>query len=136
VEVGNNEIKNDELRFFGSIEEALAAKKANTIMLSSVLPYIEKPLELIEKVKSFGFENIIVDRNAFIEGEKQILTVQIVPEFIYKASYPAWFFNERNFVNLFSDKYELKMEFMSPFALPVMLKEGRAYWKGFLFKRK
>lgn len=136
VEAGNSEIKNDELRFFNSIEEALAFKKADAIMLASVLPYIEKPSELIGKIKSFDFENIIIDRTAFIEGEKQILTVQIVPEFIYKASYPAWFFNERNFVNLFSDKYVLKMEFLSPFSDPVMLETGRAYWKGFLFKRK
>jgi putative methyltransferase (TIGR04325 family) len=136
VDAGNKEIKNDELKFSYTIEDALSINRADTILLSSVLPYIEKPSELAEKIQSFGFENIIIDRNAFIEGEKQILTVQIVPEFIYKASYPAWFFNERNFVNLFSDKYVLKMQFMSPFALPVMLKEGKAYWKGFLFKRK
>ena len=102
----------------------------------AVLPYLEKPIEFIDQLKFYSFDIIIIDRNAFIEEKKDILTVQIVPEFIYKASYPAWFFNEQNFKDQFTDKYELKMEFMSPFALPSIVNDKKVYWKGFLFKKK
>lgn len=136
VDAGNKEIANEELHFFYTIEEALKYKKANVIVLSSVLPYLETPYEWINKIKSCNFDFIIIDRNAFMEGNTEMLTMQIVPEFIYKASYPAWFFNEKKFVSSFTDKYFVKSEFMSPFALPTIVNNTKAYWKGFLFEKK
>jgi len=39
--------------------------------------------------------------------------VQKVPPEIYDASYPAWFFNLTNFLNFFSEKYQLIVDFES-----------------------
>jgi putative methyltransferase (TIGR04325 family) len=136
VECGNREIANDQLRFFNSIEEALQYKKANTIVLSSVLPYLKEPFKQIEKIKSYEPDFIIIDRNPFIEMENDLLTVQVVPESIYKASYPAWFFNEEKFKKAFSDKYKIENEFSSPFSAPAIVNGRQAVWKGLILIKK
>lgn len=136
VKCGKEEIGDGQLKFYYTIEEALTAGKANVLFLSSVIQYFEKPYELIEKCCSYGIEYIIVDRTAFIEAEKERITIQIVPEFIYKASYPAWFFNEQRFVNEFSRKYKLIKEFDSKFDPREQLEDKTwSYRKGFVFKR-
>lgn len=136
VDCGNKEIANNQLRFFNTIEEAIRFKKANVIVLSSVLPYLKEPFKQIETIKSFYPDFIIIDRNPFIEMENDLLTVQTVPEFIYKASYPAWFFNERKFKNAFTDKYIIKNEFSSPFSGPAIVNGKQAVWKGLILEKK
>ncbi len=136
VDCGNKEIANDQLRFFNSIEEALQYKKASTVVLSSVLPYLKEPFKQIEKTKAYDPDFIIIDRNPFIEMESDLLTVQQVPESIYKASYPAWFFNEEKFKKAFSDKYIIKNEFSSPFSSPAIVNDRPAVWKGLILIKK
>lgn len=137
VDCGRKEIANEQLQFFYTIEEAIKYKSANTIILSSVLPYIEKPFELIEKIISYQFEYIIIDRNPFINLDRDLISVQIVPESVYKASYPAWFFNEEKFLKLFLTTYQINQEINSPFAAPLIINnQYQASWKGFILKRK
>jgi len=136
VECGKNFIQDEHLKFFYSITEAISGKKNHVFFLSSVLPYFEKPYQLIEECLNYGFDYIIVDRTSFIEGETERLTVQVVPEFIYKASYPCWFLNERKFVQSFSSKYHLIDEFDSIFDPKEMLDDKWTYRKGFIFERK
>jgi putative methyltransferase (TIGR04325 family) len=136
VKCGKKYIQENGLRFYNSIEDALSESKANSILLSSVIQYLEKPYDFIEKLIQYGFDFIIVDRTAFIENEKDRITVQIVPEFIYKASYPAWFFNEQSFIKLFKEKYEVTNSFLSEFSKPLTLEDGTpVYWKGFVLKK-
>lgn len=136
VECGKKEIANSELQFFNTIEEALKHKAANTIVLSSVLPYLKEPFAMIEKVKSYNFDYLIIDRNPFMDTENDMLTVQVVPESIYNASYPAWFFNEKKFLKAFEDKYTVKNEFSSPFSAPTIVNDKQAVWKGFILVKK
>ncbi len=136
VVCGNKEITNHQLKFYNTIEEALNYKQANCIILSSVLPYIKQPFEMIEKILSFNLDYIIIDRNPFIEGENDLLTVQVVPEYIYKASYPARFFNEVKFLKVFSDKYIVKHELNTPFSAPTIVSGKKAIWKGFILVKK
>jgi len=137
VDCGKQFIEGDQLKFYYNIEEALKENKPHILFLSSVIPYFEYPYELIEKCINYGFDYIIIDRTAFIESEKERITVQIVPEFIYKASYPAWFLNEQKFVNAFSSKYNLIGEFDSKFDPREQLEDGVwSYRKGFVFKKQ
>lgn len=136
VECGKKEIANNELHFFDTIENALAYRHANAVLLSSVLPYLEKPFDMIEKIKSYHFEYIIIDRNPFIQMDHDLLTIQVVPEYVYKASYPAWFFNEAKFLKAFADTYTIEKEFDSPFAAPRLINGTQACWKGFILKKK
>lgn len=137
VDCGKVSVEDEYLKFYYTIEEALAKNKSQLLLLSSVIQYFEHPYELVEKCLNYNFEYIIVDRTAFVESEKERITIQIVPESIYKASYPSWFLNERKFVNAFSKKYELINEFDSKFDPKERLEDGvMSYRKGFVFKRK
>lgn len=137
VECGKNEIALDELKFYNTVDEALEEQSAQVLFLSSVIQYFEEPYKLIESLLPYNFEFIIFDRTAFIEDAKERITKQIVPDFIYKASYPAWFLNEQKFVNAFSKHYEWVSDFPSAFDSDGIQEDGkRVYRKGFYFKRK
>ncbi len=137
VESGKKEIEENGLKFYSTIDEALQFQDNQVLLLSSVLAYFKSPYEIINTILTFNFEFIIVDRTAFIEGNQERITKQIVPEFIYKASYPAWFFVEAKFIAAFTEKYELIREFKSAFDPDGVLEDGaKVYRKGFYFKRK
>jgi len=135
VDCGKQYIENEELKFYYTIEEVLQNTKPQVLLLSSVIQYFEKPYDLIEKCVSYNFDYIIIDRTAFIEGDKGRITVQVVPKFIYKASYPAWFLNEQKFVDAFKMKYRLINDFDSKFDPREQLDGLWAYRKGFFFKK-
>lgn len=137
VACGQKEIATDNLKFYDTVDDALKYQSNQVLLLSSVIPYFKEPYVLIDKMLSYDFENIIIDRTAFIEGEKERITKQIVPEFIYKASYPAWFLNEKKFIKAFSSNYELVRDFKSAFDPDGVMEDGKkVYRKGFYFKRK
>lgn len=136
VDGGKKDFESKSLKFFYDIPTAIQYAGKRAILLSSVIQYFEKPYDLIEEVMNHGFEYVIIDRTAFIEGEERI-TVQIVPDSIYKASYPAWFLNETKFKNVWGEKYQLINEFDSKFDPESVMEDGKkVYRKGFLFKLK
>lgn len=137
VREGNKTIADSSLHFYEDIEECREHTNANTLLLSGVLSYLETPHEHLRKFIRLGFAYLLIDRTAFIDGAADRLTVQQVPETIYPASYPAWFFSERSFVSQFAEQYELVVDFDDSFTPAMTLEDGkRVYWKGFFFKRK
>jgi putative methyltransferase (TIGR04325 family) len=136
VEVGKENFETNGLKFHYRIADAIEQGKSQTLLLFSVLPYLENPYFQIPELMNHGFEYILIDRTPIIEAADRI-TVQVVPEFIYKASYPAWFFNEKKMLAAFESKYELIQSYNSKFASPYMLEDGiQAVWKGYILKRK
>lgn len=136
VDCGKDLFEDEHLKFYYTIDEALKNNKPTVLLLSSVIQYFEDPKVLIKKILAHNFEYIIIDRTAFIENRKDRITVQIVPESIYKASYPAWFFNEKNLLYNFKDKYEVINSFLSDLSKPMNIdKNTKAYWKGFVLKK-
>ena len=107
VDTGKKHFENEELRFYYDIESCLNESSPNTILFSSVLQYLEKPYELLNNILCLGFEIILFDRTPFVRHGPDKITVQKVPSKIYKASYPCWFFNKKNFYNIFSERYEI-----------------------------
>ncbi len=136
VEAGKLEIEDDHLKFFCSVDDALSFASREILLLSSVLPYIEKPYELLEKLFSYKFWYIIIERTPFIKRETDRLTVQEVPREIYLASYPSWFFNETKFRKYFSNDYSQIREFDCNTDPKEYLDGDYTYRKGFIFKRK
>ena len=134
VKCGRENFEDDKLKFYFTIDECIEYNKPNVVILSSVLQYIEKPHELIEKILTLDIDNIIIDRTAFIECERDIITIQNVPEGIYKASYPAWFFNKENFLAHFKHCSEV-IEFDSGITHPRIVNGNKAYWSGFIIKK-
>lgn len=113
VRCGKEVFEDDVLRFHFTIAESEAARKADVLLLSSVVQYLEKPHAFLEEIKKYNFKYILIDRTAFVNTDRpDRLTLQIVPPEIYEARYPAWFFNEQQFLAHF-EGYEIKMEFDS-----------------------
>ena len=127
VDAGKELISNEELSFFYSIKECYdyyKNEKPNSIILSGVIQYMEDPLLFLKEIISIGFNFIIIDRTLFNKEKGNILTIQKVPAEIFDASYPCWFLDKDNFMDLFKDKYELINKF-----------EGFCEGKGFIFKK-
>jgi len=136
VTCGQNEIANDELQFSYTIEESFVKDKFDVLLLSGVIQNLEKPYEWIDKFLSYDFEYIIIDRTAFIEAKEDRLTIQHIPESIYKASYPAWFFNEQTFLDKFMHKYSLLTKFNSGITSPYLFENNvKGFWLGFILKK-
>lgn len=137
VDAGKKYIETEQLKFYYTIAEALKNNNSDLLLLSSVLPYFEKPYELIDELIHYGLEYIIIDRTPFVNSAQERITIQIVPETIYKASYPAWFFNEQKLVNAFLPKYSLIGSFDCKFDPKENLDDGVfSYRKGFVFRKK
>ncbi|TGL56534.1 methyltransferase, TIGR04325 family [Leptospira ognonensis] len=137
VVCGKENFQNDRLKFFETTEAAFQSAKPNVLLLSSVLPYIEDPSSLIESFLKYNFPYILIDRTYFLLQGGDRITKQVVPPWIYDASYPAWFFNQEKFIQLFLGKYELVADFDSYLNAAQYLESGeKAYERGMIFKLK
>ena len=130
VKCGGGNFQDERLKFYGNFGKCLEKESPNILILSGVLQYLEKPYEFIEKVLNKKFEYILIDRTPFVSGRNRI-TVQRVNPRIYSASYPCWFFNEKQVIDLFLKKYSLVGSFHCLDASNISSK-----FKGFLFRIK
>ena len=137
VECGRQHFQSEQLRFFDNLESCLAEEQVNVAILSSVLPYVEKPYEVLENVVSRGIEHVIIDRTPLLENRPDRLTVQHVPAYIYgrELSYPAWFLNRESVLARFSGSYVLHLEF-DALAGRIDLGPFSARDTGFIFEYK
>jgi putative methyltransferase (TIGR04325 family) len=131
VDAGKEYFENEELKFYYDIEACLKQTPCRTIIFSSVLQYVEKPYGLLHKVIGQGFDFILIDRTPFQDTRRDILRIQKVPEHIFRASYPIWFFSESKFRDFFR-AYEIIAKFEA-----LDHKPGKAYgFYGFIIKVK
>lgn len=134
VACGRKYFEDETLCFFGTIDDCLQVKNIDVVLLSSVIQYLPDPHDFLRQLVQYGFRHIVIDRTAFIEGDRDRLTVQTVPEWIYKASYPAWFLNEEGFLSHFQKDYSLITDFDS-FGYDCV--DGKRVWfKGFIFEQQ
>lgn len=101
VDVGRREFTSQELAFHDSPEEACRAERPNLLLVSGVLAYLPKPHESLDELLRLRIPSVVVDRTAFLQSDRDRLTMQIVPSEIYPASYPAWFLGEPRFLAAF-----------------------------------
>ena len=136
VEEGKRSFEDNSLKFYETIEGCLKENEASTMVLSSVIQYLPDPDKFLEEILTSGFKHLIFDRTAFIDNERRICK-QVVPESIYKASYPIIFFNESQFLEKMSSRYTLKKSFASFCDYDWWFDDGaKGYWKGFHFELK
>ncbi len=135
VACGQTEFADDQVRFYLSIEDCLPRRAAEDLLLTSgVLQYLPRPYAALEDLLAHGVEHVIVDRLAFLRRNQDRLTIETVPEVIYRASYPAWFLSETTFRQTVGDAgYTLIADFD---ALDTCAPDNeRAYYKGFLLEK-
>jgi putative methyltransferase (TIGR04325 family) len=136
VDCGKAYFEDEQLKFYHTLEECLKKHKPNVLVLSSVLQYLPDPFEWIRKFIALKIPFIVIDRTGFILNQDTILTIQNVPEEIYKASYPCWFFNENKFLELFLATYDIVSSSSDNFTSPIQIDGGSCFWKGYYLKMK
>lgn len=112
VDCGKSMFEDNILKFEYTIDDAIDRYNPNLLLLGSVLQYLPDPYEWLQKFTQKKFPYIIIERTPFIKGENDRLTVQHVPEKIYKASYPGWFLSETKFIEFISKNYEVVSSYL------------------------
>ena len=134
VACGRCDFESKELRFHETVAEFLKAEpEPNVLLLSSVLPYLKAPHTELEKLLSLNIPTVIIDRTAFLHGDKDRLTVERVPAAIYQASYPFWFLSETKFQQAIAKQYRIVATF-TPVDAPLITR-AEGYFKGFILER-
>lgn len=110
VAYGQAHLENDRLRFFTSISDCQQGISPSCIVLSSVLQYIEEPLDLLRQLNEGEWQSIIFDRTPFVSAEKSFVTVQHVPAAWVKSSYSSWLFARAEVIDALP-RYHLVAEF-------------------------
>jgi putative methyltransferase (TIGR04325 family) len=109
VAAGNKHLANGELNFAESIEAMRL--RPNVIIASGVLQCLRDPWATLRALSRVGADYLFIDRTTFKTGPDR-LTVQHVPEWIYKATYPLWFLSREKFDAWLEDSpYEMIAEF-------------------------
>lgn len=134
VECGRSTFANEHLRFYRTIEECMRIERPNVLLLSGVVQCLPQPYEFLVEALRWNFQCVIVDRTPFMRNGTTRLTVEHVPERIYKASYPSWFLAEERFLQCFAPRYNLLASF--PALDKLNPEDGEADYKGFLFELK
>jgi putative methyltransferase (TIGR04325 family) len=108
---GKASFEDDRLRFYGDIDACVATEAPDVLLLSSVLPYVEHPYELLGRAAAFGC--VIVDRTPMSPSGADRLTVQTVPPSIYEARYPCWVLSEPQVVGALAKDFSILSTFDS-----------------------
>ena len=134
IECGKEFFESNYLKFYYTLDECLQNEQPNVLLLSSVLQYLDKPYEWIEKLIKLNFNYIIIDRTSFTDNSRDIITIQSVPESIYKASYPMWFFGKENLLNKFKN-YKIVSEFSSYAENDCIINGNVGSWAGMILEK-
>ena len=111
VDFGTEKIESVNLKFYYSIEECQTENKCKVALLSSVISYVQYPFEILQNLKNYKFEYIIIDKTLFSNEVHDHITKQVVPEDIYEASYPCRVFSKKKLITFMLKDYDLIKEF-------------------------
>lgn len=104
-EYGHKHLEDKTLKFINSRDEFGIHGKFDIVLFSASLQYIPTYKEIMEKVMKINPCYIIFDR--ILIGEKKRICKELVPEYIYKSSYPVIIFSEEELIDLVTSDYEM-----------------------------
>jgi putative methyltransferase (TIGR04325 family) len=139
ISCGKEHFEDERLGFYPTIAACVAAEKPNVVLLSSVLPYLRDPYGLLRELFSFKIPLIVTDLTGFFEELPTRITVQRVNPKIYEGSYPCWIFNEKEFLDVFSEAYNVEESFPSYINHEFYIDNDeklKAGYRGFIFQRR
>ena len=111
VQEGRKLFQNGLLSFYTNIEECLSAVKPDIAILSSSIQYIQKPYEVLEKIRGASVDIVVFDRTLFSNQADDVITIQHVSPEIFDAAIPVWILNEKRFLEFMQDKYRIFARF-------------------------
>lgn len=131
-----------EIDFHYSLEDCFEKKQdINTVLLLSVLPYLDEPYGMLDRVYRLSPRFVVLDETVFNwdNKEEEHIVLQHVPASIYEATYPSHIFNKVKMIKYFNDAgYKKVFEWKYPGgSIPVRTKFGfkKTIDKGFLFEK-
>lgn len=132
VSCGREHFESGELHFFDTIEESIARYRPNVLLLSGVLQCLEDPYGALDSFVTYRVPHVIIDRTAFLVADRDRLTVETVPDWIYPATYPSWFLSETKVTDAMAAAgYSLVADFAGTDRLAPP--DEAAYFKGFIY---
>lgn len=122
------------LEFYPDINVAVSTEPPDVVLFSAVLQYLEDPWQWLDACVRHDVDFILIDRLPCSVGAGA-LTVQVVPESLYAASYPSWLFEADRLIEHLKPDYELLDHFdgVDP---PISGNGLKAVFRGFLFRRR
>ena len=105
VNIGRNEFQTDVLYFYDSLTSI--DFDVDIVLMASSICYLESPYTVLDEIKTLKPKFILIVRTPFSNFQNDEISLQIVPNHIYSASYPIWTFSESNFTTYLSDMYEV-----------------------------
>jgi putative methyltransferase (TIGR04325 family) len=135
VAVGRRDFEDASLRFFGTPQECLRTLKPQVLLLSSVLQYLEQPLDWLRTAATWRLPYIIIDRAPLVESGPSRLTIQTVPPSIYTARYPCWVLNESELLDSLRPAYRVSDAFDAHHGTTIRLADTVGRYRGFLLER-
>lgn len=109
VESGRRNFENEEIHFHTSLKECLDQETPNIALLSSVLQYLPDPYGFLQQLANSPIQYLIINRNP-CSLTKELITVQMIPQSLYRASYPSWLFDCEQMRKVLNRNYERLME--------------------------
>lgn len=135
VDCGRASFQDDTLRFYYNPEQLVAEWGIpDLLVFSCVLPYLEKPYEVLENLKIYKIPFVIIDDTYFNYESRDRICVQRVPPKIYNASYPCWMLNYEGIKSVMTKDYELISEHEND--SQIFLDGKKIQYRGMLFKLK
>jgi putative methyltransferase (TIGR04325 family) len=135
VECGRNFFQDNILRFYYDLQQLVNEQGLPDLLIfSCVLPYIEKPYDLIEHMMEYKIPYILIDNTYFNYENRDRICVQQVPPEIYKASYPCWMLNYENIQSALASNYDLISSHEND--SHIFLDGIKIHYRGMLYKIK
>lgn len=135
VAVGRRDFEDGRLRFFDSPQACLEALRPQVLLLSSVLQYLERPLDWLRAAEGWQLPYIIIDRAPLVRDRPSRLTIQTVPPSIYRARYPCWILNESELLDSLRPAYRISDAFDAHHGTTIRLVDAVATYRGFFLER-
>lgn len=128
VDCGKENFTESNVSFAYDIATA-ASHGANAILFSCVLHYLQDPFQFIEEAVHAKIPYLIIDRTPFTEENKDMMSIQYVPEKIYKAKYPCRIFSEEIFKQKLLQHYTLIWEFDNDIQIDIPCQYKGMLWQ-------
>ena len=105
------EFASRELRFFESPSSVPPPVGAQVLVLSSVLQYLQHPLDVLDGLAALPARHLVVDRTPMSDASHDRLCIQRVPSHIYAASYPCRLLSRQRLLGHLRRQWRLVADF-------------------------
>jgi putative methyltransferase (TIGR04325 family) len=117
VEIAKEKLSNFKELEFISDSDFRQRKRTidyDILLFGSSLQFLREPEIDIKKLINTGVKSLIFEQTPFVLSGSRQLTVQKIQEPIYNASYPAWHFDENEFMAWIGNQYEIRYKSHNP----------------------